>query len=466
MSEEGSAETEFFNQDYTTATRWEVFCARLEEIIHDWKLPFKKSIGQKLAPNILSLNEWETKEEFVTYDGMELKVTLYSVKMQSNDDKLTDDSPDSVIIESTAHKIQPSMLQINSDCQTFVDLMSLENNWCLLDEKSNRNIHSLARWYGLRQFIVLSTVGGATINENQRRVLLSSVHLAIGETGIDCPVFIQALKAQQHVYSGVCEYENTRVNFDIVHLAQTHPSCKYLSGLLDMFKEKIPYEYKEPATVSIRFTYILKQFPNSIYSLKRKFAFADRQDDSSSADIEIKPNSILPFGYSGDPVRELILYCKWLEIAENVAIDSRNYTDFDPMIAPNWSFRLHYEALPNTFMRECLFEFLQQCESGRSLAEIIGAEYAYSATAELSCREDINPLERLTVSKISKITSSVLSAALSSEEQAKKLNKKRKPLEGPLKDDQLMGMLYFLFPDAQNNTVNPYRIPDMDNVSF
>lgn len=231
-----------------------------------------------------------------------------------------------------------------------------------------------------------------------------------------------------------------------------------------MFKEKVPYEYKDPATVSVRFTYNLKKFPDSSFVLKRKFPFADRQDDV----IDIRPNTILPFGVSVDPVRELVLYCKWLEIAENVVMDSRNYSDFDPMLSQTWSFRLHYEAIPNSFMRECLFEFLQQCESTRTLADLIGAEYAYSATSEVASRDDSNPLERLTVSKISKITTSVLSAALSgdaSTSQAKKSTKKGKGLEGPLKDDQLMSMLYFLFPDAQDHPANPYKIPTTDVVS-
>lgn len=256
-----------------------------------------------------------------------------------------------------------------------------------------------------------------------------------------------------------------------MHLSQAHPSCKYLTGLLDMFKEKIPYEYTEPATVSVRFTYNLKQFPISSYIPKRKFAFSDRHDESSTVEIQLKPNTILPFGVSVDPIHELVLYCKWLEVAGNVAMDSRNYSDFDPMLAPKWSFRLHYEAIPNTFMRECLFEYLQQCDSKKALAEIIGAEYAYSATADVSCREESNPLERLTVSKISKLTSSVLSAALSTDAQSqstqtKKVSTtKKRPLEGPLKDDQLMAMLYYLFPDAQNNATEPYKIPSLDTVS-
>lgn len=239
-----------------------------------------------------------------------------------------------------------------------------------------------------------------------------------------------------------------------------------------MFKEKIPYEYTEPATVSVRFTYNLKQFPVTSYIPKREFAFSDRQEDhSSTTQIQLKPNRILPFGVSMDPIHELVLYCKWLEVAGNVVMDSRNYSDFDPMLAPNWSFRLHYEAIPNTFLRECLFEFLQQCDSTKTLAELIGAEYAYSAMTDISCRDESNPLERLTVSKISKITSSVLSVAMSTDAQSqstqmkKATTTKKKPLEGPLKDDQLMTMLYYLFPDAKNNSTEPYKIPTMDNVS-
>lgn len=204
MTDEVNNETDTFNQDFTTATRWEVFCARLEEIIHDWKLAFKKQSVEKLPPNALSTNEWETKEELVTYDGMELKVTLHTVKLASDSENL---SPESIrrmsvdIAEKTVAE-RASSLSLTSECQAFVDLMSLENNWCTLDEKSFHNIHPLARWYGLRQFIVISTVGGATINENQRRILLSSIHMAIGETNISIPVFVQALKAQQNVYSG------------------------------------------------------------------------------------------------------------------------------------------------------------------------------------------------------------------------------------------------------------------------
>lgn len=206
MTEEINRGTDSFNQDFTTATRWEVFCARLEEIIHDWKLLFKKQSVQKLPLNALSTGEWETKEEMVTYDGMELKVTLYTVKLPSDSNKSESLSPESmrrmsVDMEKSASE-KSLVLTINSECQAFLDLMSLENNWCMLDEKSNINIHPLARWYGLREFIVISTCDGATVDENKRRNLLSSINLTIG-ANISTPVFVQALKSQQNVYSGI-----------------------------------------------------------------------------------------------------------------------------------------------------------------------------------------------------------------------------------------------------------------------
>lgn len=200
MADEINTETDAFNQDFTTSTRWEVFCARLEEIIHDWKLPFRKLSNEKLPANALwDISAWSIKEELETFDGMELKVTLYTFKSANDTKNDEQTSPEDEITDKTARFAR---LSIDSKSDAFIDLMSLDNNWCMIDEKSSLNVHPLVRWYGLRQFIVIATVGGATVNETQRRVLLSSAHLAIGETNIDVPIFVQALKFPQHVYSG------------------------------------------------------------------------------------------------------------------------------------------------------------------------------------------------------------------------------------------------------------------------
>lgn len=227
-----------------------------------------------------------------------------------------------------------------------------------------------------------------------------------------------------------------------------------------MFKGKTAVQYLSPVTVSARLSYNLKLFPLSVYNSKRKYAFADYDADDDDTEIEGKENfAILPFGVSVDPVAELVLSCMWPEVAENVVIDSQTYTDFDPLLAPIWSLRARYERLPICYLSECLTEYLQQSECGRSLSDIIGESYTLGGTDYL---EDVNPLERLTESKISTITSSVLpSLGSTSKTDPKKTHRN----DGPLTDEQLMGMLYYMFPDAQVDSTHSYKMPNDDAVS-
>lgn len=210
MADEVNDESEFFNQDFTTATRWEVFNARIDEIIHEWKLPFKSFTGERLTANQLSVCKWDEKVEQIIYDGLEFTITQYCCRPSTSspdDCKSDDEMTDSVASASTELDVPKKVKSASQhmQCQAFVDLMALENNWCTLDERSHLTIHPLARWYGLRQFIVVSTAESIRLTDNQRRMLLSSIHIAIGETSCEIPIFVQALRQQQHVYSGELE---------------------------------------------------------------------------------------------------------------------------------------------------------------------------------------------------------------------------------------------------------------------
>lgn len=206
MLEEEHNETDFFNQDFTTATRWEIFIARLEEIVYEWKLPYKTFNGYTLAENFLSFCEWDVKKEFISFDGLELKLEHYCVKIvEKNADKSDDEmtsSISSVGSVETKNVASSNGEQNVSQCQTFVDLMSLKNNWCLLDELSSKTIHPISRWYGLREFLVISSKENEQLTERQRRMLLSCIHLVIGETSCELPFFIRCLKQRQNVFAG------------------------------------------------------------------------------------------------------------------------------------------------------------------------------------------------------------------------------------------------------------------------
>ena len=52
-------------------------------------------------------------------------------------------------------------------------------------------------------------------------------------------MFIQVQKHWRHFYTGVCEGNGLRANFDTVHLKKTPPQFDHLSGMIDLFRSKL-----------------------------------------------------------------------------------------------------------------------------------------------------------------------------------------------------------------------------------
>lgn len=68
MLNEDIEDQDGFHYDFTTASEWEIFIARLEEIVHDWKLshiPLKPPLKQ----GQIFATQWETKYERLTFAG-------------------------------------------------------------------------------------------------------------------------------------------------------------------------------------------------------------------------------------------------------------------------------------------------------------------------------------------------------------------------------------------------------------
>uniref|UniRef100_A0A4Y0BHL8 Rab3 GTPase-activating protein catalytic subunit n=1 Tax=Anopheles funestus TaxID=62324 RepID=A0A4Y0BHL8_ANOFN len=425
MLNEEVDDTEFFQQDFTTASDWELFNARLEEIFHEWKLSFGQSTFRKLGHHELACCRWNVARETIKFADVELQVVHYRAVLDSEPEGTESTEP-------------------VSGCQTFVDLMSIENDYCVAyGQRSDGNgdddqkLHPLAQWYGLREFVIVAPVKKSISNESQIRILMSSVHIAVAESSCDVPVFVQAMDKVQHVYLGVCESGPVRMSFDIVHLHITPPTCKYLSGLLEVFKGKIGVAYVDPVVVSVRFTYQLTRFLSGAYISDKSVPFTEHW-----------PNSVvsLPFGVSIDPVAEVTVHCTWPQVADNVVVDSQTYSDFDPLTAPVWSLRAQFEDTPVCYLADCLQEYLQIADSRRALTEYF-SELAFGTN--LPPIEGANPLDLLTESKIPRL-SAVLPGRIGAPKNAPA------KLEGPLNDEQLKDMLYYLFPDAQKEPRWPY----------
>lgn len=431
-------DNEFFQQDFTTASEWEIFNARLEEIFHEWKLPFSE-VKAPLNSNQLFMVDWEIKSETIFFADVELSVKLYRAKIVNDENEN---------VKQDKYK----------KSQAHVDLMSLNNSFCINDYTTSDKIHPLAVWYGLREFVVIKPIEHAISNESQCRVLLSSACITVAESNTEIPVFVQIMQYDLNVFLGVCESPGIRINFDIIALETTPPTCKYLSGLLSMFKGKIGTAYVNPVTVSIRLTYSVSDFVNTKFCLKGKVPFSVDSDEENEEETTIMSSNFyaLPYGVSVDPVKELILNCTWPEVAENVIVDSSTYSDLDPLLAPIWSIRADFKHQPIYYLTDTVSEYLKLSENTRTLASVVGSSYELGGTQNL---DGGNPLDLLTESKIPNLTS-VLPVTKGSDVK-KSISQKS---EGPLKEEELMQMLYYMFPDAQKDPIHPYENLENNNV--
>ncbi|XP_026463129.1 rab3 GTPase-activating protein catalytic subunit [Ctenocephalides felis] len=410
-------DNEFYHQDFTTASDWEVFIARIEEIIHEWKLPYVKQ-GPALLKNQLWQNNWKTSTECINFADVQFSLTRYYLKIDGADEPSDVDEDD-------------------SKSQVLIDLMSAENDFCTVDETSPI-VHPLARWYGIRDFLVLSSAQNLTIdNESKIKILLSSANIAISNSHCEIPLFVKILIPSQHVYLGVSEMLGLRTNFDIIHLSKTPDRCKYFSGLLDVFKSKIASNIHEPVTFSVRHCYSLQDWTSNAWSQQ-----PPDFDILGGEGFGLEELGSLPFGTTYDPITELLLFCSWPQLPENVAVDSETYSDFDSKQAPEWSIRVKWIDKPACLLSECISEFLQSATNSRTMKDFLGHIAMQKETA--------NPFDKLTEPVIPPISSVLSYASKSTRSQSRK--------DGPIPESQLMSMLFYLFPDAQPNSSTPYNI--------
>lgn len=421
MSNEEVFDEEFYQEDFSTASEWETFLSRFSDLLET----FEVSEEEQLTANQLSLCEWQEEREDIVFNDFNLEVTRYKAK---------------VAVKEEVKKTPQS-------CQVFQDLMSMENDFCLLDVNYLKNdfealsvpelpnIHPISVWYGLRDFVVVKSKKKPLTNVSQIKLLQSSLSLAVCDSACKIPAFIQVLYQEQDVYLGVFEHGEQRLSFDIVHLKTPPTSCKYLSGLIDMFKGKIGIHYINPTMVSVSLGYSLKNFFSASYS-------TDKKSDTEDWDIVDFVNvvSSLPFGVSVDPIQELCLYSKWPEVSEKVVFDTQTYSDFNPINAPKWSIRTRFQTYaPVCYLADMLHEFLTLTESPEALSE-----YYNFLSSKNRINEATNPFAALTQSRIPSIPGMSI------------LDRGGYTIEGPINEQQLKSMFNYLLPDEDPENKFPY----------
>ncbi|XP_078259535.1 rab3 GTPase-activating protein catalytic subunit isoform X1 [Rhinoraja longicauda] len=423
MAADSDPESEVFEiTDFTTASEWERFVSKIEEVLNDWKL-IGSTASKPLEKGELTSGVWEEKSDEITFADYKFSITHHYFKQESSDKDIKEVSEEDVL---------PEAMQ---------DMLSMSNDF-------PPRAHCLVRWYGLREFVVITPAANsdAVISESKCNILLSSISVALGNTGCQVALFVQIQQKSRRMYIGACEGPGVRTDFEMVHLRKVPNQYNHLSGLLDIFKSKIgcPLTPLPPISVAIRFTYILQDWQQ--YSWPQQPPDFDALVGGEVGGLEFGK---LPFGACEDPISELHLAATWPHLTEGIIVDNDVYSDLDALQAPLWSVRVRKADNPQCLLGDFLTEFFKLCLRKESIDEILGRS---TFEDESKDHADISQaLQKLTeptsvhMPRLSTMSNMVHSAR-------KRMHKHRRIEESPISNEVLNSILLFLFPDAAEKT--------------
>ncbi|KAK7877036.1 hypothetical protein WMY93_032254 [Mugilogobius chulae] len=409
MAADDDTETEVFEiTDFTTASEWERFVSRLEEVLNDWKLI--GSSGTKSAPakGEFTSGVWTEKSLDIHFADFKFSITHHCLQQETETETKEPQEEDAF----------PVAMQ---------DLLCTNNDF-------PPRAHCLTRWFGLREFVVLcpGTNCEAVVSESKCNLLLSSVSIALQNSGCQVPVLVQTQQKWRRLFSGECQGPGVRVDLTwfictksqlIIRTCQVcWTSSKERSAVLSLLFLR---------QHSIRFTYILQDWQQCSWP---------QQPPVGGVEF-----GKVPFGACAEPISELHLAATWPQLTEGIIVDNDVYSELDPLQAPHWSVRIRTVDNAQCLLGDFLLEFFRLTRVSESMDEILGrglTEEEGKDQADLS-----SALQKLTQPAAS-VHISKLSVSHMVHSARRHMRKRRRYEESALSNDTLNAALLFLFPDA------------------
>ncbi|XP_061548192.1 rab3 GTPase-activating protein catalytic subunit isoform X2 [Phycodurus eques] len=413
------SETEVFEiTDFTTASEWERFVSRVEEVLNEWKL-----IGNSTGKSAKQLGDytsgtWEERSQEINFVDFKFSITHYALVQEHEN--------------NANHEVEEATFPF-----AMQDLLSTSNDF-------PPRAHCLVRWYGIREFIVISPGANveAIISESKCNLLLSSISVSLVNSGCQVPMFVQIQQKWRRLYSGECQGHGVHTEFEMVHLRKVPSQYNHLSGLLDIFKSKTGCTIYPlpPINIAIRFTYILQDWQQYSWPLQ-----PPDFDSLLGGEVGVEEFGNLPFGACEETISELHLSTTWPDLTEGTVLDNDVYSDLDPLHATHWSLRVKTVEHPQCLLGDLLtylFKIRGRKETaeeilGRGSAEEEGKDITDISSALSKLTEPTTPVP---MSKIS--VSSIVNNA------RRHIQRHRLIDECPLGADILNSVLQYLFPDA------------------
>ncbi|GBP06010.1 Rab3 GTPase-activating protein catalytic subunit [Eumeta japonica] len=130
-------EYDIYHQDFTTASEWEVFIARIEEIVNDWHLSKSKLSKRPTGYT----KKWIEKSEEINFYGLSFTLSYHTLEVQNNSFELEDDRQK----EDFENKSFSTQL-LNNIWEASKSFMDVEDG----------GTYPVSSWYGLTQYIMLN----------------------------------------------------------------------------------------------------------------------------------------------------------------------------------------------------------------------------------------------------------------------------------------------------------------------
>ncbi|GAV09840.1 hypothetical protein RvY_19315 [Ramazzottius varieornatus] len=309
-------------------------------------------------------------------------------------------------------------------------MLSTENDFPL-----SATLHPLARWFGLADFVVMTSSPfnkiDYKVSEDRLKILHSSIVMAVSNTKCPIPMFLQFDEPLRQMFVGVSEVSGFRTLYEIIDLQKIPERLQTLSGLLEIFKGKIGVEDStQLIKASIQFTIDL--LPDTI-------EFEDTPEENEDSSLTLKLGSI-PFGPEEFNSFVIHLFTSWPNANADAIEDTLLHSDLEPLQAPKWAAQLVFEENATYKIAETIKTFAKQThrrESIHSFLEYLEKEQLRKEEKEQAAEV----LERLTAASPRDHLRSRLSKAIYS-----RLPKYHLPV--PIDAENLNDILAYIFPDS------------------
>ncbi|XP_026757234.2 rab3 GTPase-activating protein catalytic subunit [Galleria mellonella] len=407
-------EYDIYHQDFTTVSDWEVFIARIEEILNEWKL----SKSNKSKP-IEYTKKWVCKVEEFSFQGVKFVLSYHTLE-HSCDVEGSQESDKFIRLE-----IQNGLWEATS---RFM-------------EDNDGSPFPVSNWYGLKRYLMLCPsiplIDGSLI-----KVIMSSVNIAFANVDCSVPLFVKIREHWQQSYLGFYEDNEYKTSFDTIHLKRISNQCSHLSGLISLFKSKIASPVAlDTVLVSAKYSYELKDSEPFVWKK------TNTTNEFLSIDgFDVKKLTELPFGSDKNPINSILLNAIWPRFRESTIVDSSTFSDIDPIMAPTWTITLKMRDNIQCQLSETIAKMMDLLDNNNLLMDTLGLSKSLGL---------VNPLHKITEAPIT--ISKLVKAAIG---QSSNIHE----FKGPISDELLMPLLYYIFPDAVDDAT--FKYPSQLEVEF